>query len=123
VTITAICVRNADDAKPAPAFTPLSPSSPAPDPKLVVTPSSVNEFCSNGQWPNTITVKNDGGGNLGWTATAPADATMLTLTPSSGLLTAGMTADVTLGGNYFAGPFTIAFGGNGGTANVTVQCQ
>lgn len=124
VKITVICGKTSVSAPKAPVFTPPSPESPAPDPKIAVTPNPVSAYCANGQWPNKLTVKNDGGGNLSWTVAQPTDTPNLLISPMNGLVAAGATQTVTLSGQVAnMTSFVLPFAGNGGTADVTVQCQ
>lgn len=123
VKITLLCGKNGDAVAKAPALVPPSAESPDPDPAISVTPNPVKAFCSNGSFPNALTVKNVGGGNLAWNVTKPTDATNLIVTPPSGILAAGASSIVTLGGQYANGTFVLGFGGNGGKSDVTVQCE
>ncbi len=124
VKITVLCGKTSTTAKPAPAFTPPSPDSPGPDPKIAVTPNPVSAYCANGTWPNKLTVKNEGGGNLAWTVAQPTGTPNLVISPMSGVLAAGASEPVTLSGQVAATPsFVLPFAGNGGTVNVTVDCQ
>lgn len=123
VKITLLCGKNGDAVAKAPALVPPSAESPDPDPAISVTPNPVKAFCSNGSFPNALTVKNVGGGNLAWNVTKPSDATNLVVTPTSGIVAAGASGVVTLGGQYANGNFVLSFDGNGGKTDVTVQCE
>jgi hypothetical protein len=124
VNITMLCGKTSDTAPPAPTFTTPIPDSPPADPVISIAPSSMNGFCSNGSWPTSLTVKNTGGGNLAWTATKPAAATDLTVTPASGVVAAGATQSVALSGTYGGvASFVLSFASNGGASDVTVTCQ
>lgn len=124
ITVTVLCGKNGEAMKAAPAFTPPSSESPAADPKIAVAPNPVTAYCANASWPNKLTVKNEGGGNLAWSVTQPAGTPNLIVSPMSGLLGAGATQTVTLGGQVADKPsFVLPFAGNGGAVDVTVQCQ
>lgn len=94
---------------------------PQDPPKLTVTPSATAEYCANNSYPNSITVTNTGSGTLNWNATGPSG---VTLTPSSGALSAGASQMVSLTGSFTdASSFVIHFTSNGGAVSVTVTCQ
>jgi len=106
---------------PAPQATntPL-PAAPA---HLGVSPTQTVEYCSNGQWPNALTVHNTGGRTLSWSATASAAG--VTLSPATGSLAPGASKSVSLGGQVPApgNAFSVHFTSNGGSATVTISCQ
>jgi hypothetical protein len=100
-----------------PTATPV-PQNP---PVLSVTPLKTTAFCSQGSYPNPITVTNTGGGTLTWNGVAP---TGVTLTPANGSLDAGASQTVMLSGAVAGvASFTIRFDSNGGAAAVTITCE
>ncbi|MCF3180133.1 hypothetical protein IPZ70_09280 [Streptomyces polychromogenes] len=121
--------RNGSSPTPARSTAPAPPKqssapAPAPAPALSLRPTSVREFCANGEWPGTLVVRNSGGGNLNWSIGAlPAGVTAGT---DSGSLAAGASQVITLGGRTeqqpAGGRFTIGFSSNGGSGQVTVTC-
>jgi serine/threonine-protein kinase len=85
-----------------------------PVPSLLVTPSTGNGYvCGTGSVSDTLTVKNNGGGTLTWSASASDPG--VTLDSVSGNLGAGMTAIVSVGGTVSPSPvdFTVTFTSNG----------
>ncbi len=111
-------------AQPTATPVPQQPTAtPVPQnpPVLTLRPSKTTAFCSQGGYPNDITVANTGGSTLTWSATGPSG---ITITPSSGSLSASTSQTVKLSG-IVAGvaSFTIHFTSNGGSADVTIECQ
>ncbi|WP_371675403.1 hypothetical protein [Streptomyces sp. NBC_01276] len=114
---------------PSPARTSQPPKqsgapAPAAPPVLSLRPTGVQEYCANGEWPNTLVVRNSGGGSLVWSVgQLPAG---VTVSEEGGSLAAGASQVITLGGRAEAPPangrFTIGFSGNGGSGRVTVTC-
>ncbi|MEU7556160.1 hypothetical protein AB0B01_28170 [Streptomyces sp. NPDC044571] len=105
---------------------PSQSSTPAPAAATVLTlrPTSVQEYCANGQWPKTLSVRNSGGGNLNWSiGQVPAG---VTVSQAGGSLAADASQVITLGGRTEQQPangrFVIGFSSNGGSAQVTVNC-
>jgi hypothetical protein len=105
---------------PKPTRIPTPTSTPAP-PVLQVTPGKATEFCANGGYPTTFTVKNIGAQTLTWSVTTP---TGVTASPASGILTVGASQIVTLSGLYSGhASFTLEFTSNGGQQSVPITCQ
>ncbi|MFF0433802.1 hypothetical protein ACFYU9_16400 [Streptomyces sp. NPDC004327] len=97
---------------------------PVAAPVLSLRPASVQEYCANGEWPNTLMVRNSGGGSLDWSiGQLPAG---VTAGVGSGSLGADASQVITLGGRAEQlpanGRFTIAFSSNGGRGQVVVTC-
>ncbi len=108
---------------PAPTATATATDTPTPAPEpaqLSVSPKRVTGNCLLGQYPD-LTVKNDGGSDLTWTAT-PSDSGVQA-SPASGTLAAGETQTVSLSGLHVGKSFTVTFSGNGGDATVTITCH
>lgn len=97
---------------------------PAAVPVLSLRPTGVQEYCANGEWPNTLVVRNTGGGKLNWSV-GPLPAGV-TVSEDGGSLAADASRVITLGGRTerppAGGRFTIGFTGNGGSGQVTVTC-
>jgi serine/threonine-protein kinase len=119
---------------PTPTYTPVPPTptpvtpTPTPAPSLSVTPPTPGSYvCSTGAVSDTLTVTNNGGGTLMWSATASDPGVTLNglTTPASGSLGAGMTATVSVGGTATGTPnnFTVDFTSNGGSPPVTYTCS
>ncbi len=90
-------------------------------PRLFVTPGRADVGASGSS--ATFVVRNDGTGSLTWSAATTAGP--LRPEPASGTLAPGASANVVVAidrANQAEGAFngTVAFGGNGGSANVTV---
>ncbi len=111
----------ASHLSPTPQKHPTATPQPQSPPKLNVGPNPVIEYCGNGQWPNTLTVRNKGGGTLTWQASAP-NAPGVQLSSTSSSLKAGASKVITLSGQW-GQSFIISFTSNGGQASVTVTCQ
>ncbi|WP_327280254.1 MULTISPECIES: hypothetical protein [unclassified Streptomyces] len=91
---------------------------------LTLRPTSVREYCANGEWPHALTIRNSGGGTLSWTVgKLPAG---VTVSQDGGSLAAGASQVITLGGRAEQlppnGRFTVGFSGNGGSGQVAVDC-
>ncbi|MFD7560639.1 hypothetical protein ACFV9E_39865 [Streptomyces sp. NPDC059835] len=112
--------RSTPSAQPKPSGTPA----PAAVPVLALRPSSVQEYCGNGEWPNTLVVRNSGSGHLNWSVGRLPQG--VTVSRGDGSLDAGGSQVLTLGGRTEQQPangrFTIAFTSNGGSGQVTVTC-
>ncbi|MFF1339369.1 hypothetical protein ACFVYT_15905 [Streptomyces sp. NPDC058290] len=113
-------VRTTQPAQPGQSSTPA----PAAPPVLTLSPTSVQEYCANGGWPNTLVVRNSGGGNLNWSVgQLPAG---VTISQGGGSLAAHASQVITLGGRAEQPPangrFTIGISSNGGSGQVTVNC-
>lgn len=92
-----------------------------PAPHLSVSPLVSTGNCVLGTWPK-LTVRNDGGGSLSWSATT-SDKTFVHATPSSSTLGAGASVTVSLSGILHLGNhLTVSFSSNGGPATVTINC-
>jgi hypothetical protein len=107
------------DQAPTPTPGPTATATPAPAPKLSVSADS-SAFCLNGQYP-TITVVNSGGGTLTWSA-KPSYSGM-TVTPSSGTLSATEAQVVTVSGSAPPPTESVSFTSNGGNATITFNCK
>lgn len=85
------------------------------DPEITLSPTGLSLAAREGSDApdRTLTVENSGGGTLSWTASS--DQSWLTLSSTSGSLTAGQTQDVTLS----SGTSSLAAGTH--TATVTVE--
>lgn len=110
-----------------PAQPPTQSSAPpaqAAAPVLALRPTSVQEYCANGEWPNTLVVRNSGGGDLKWSVGQLPSG--VTISEAGGSLTADSTQEITLGGRTeqppASGRFTISFSSTGGSGQVTVNC-
>ncbi|MFE2147174.1 hypothetical protein ACFXA3_36520 [Streptomyces sp. NPDC059456] len=112
--------RTTPTAQPKPSGTPA----PVAAPVLTLRPAGVQEYCANGEWPHTVTIRNSGGGTLDWTV-GPLPAGV-TAAPGAGSLAAGASQEIVLGGRAEQlppnGHFTLDFASNGGTGRVTVTC-
>ncbi|MGW4158325.1 hypothetical protein [Streptomyces sp. NPDC004788] len=113
-------VRTTRSAQPTQSSTAV----PVAAPELSLRPTSVQEYCANGQWPNTLVVRNSGGGDLDWSVgQLPAG---VTVSAGEGSLAADGSQVITLGGRAEQlpadGRFTIGFSSNGGSGQVTVNC-
>ncbi|MEU8438569.1 hypothetical protein AB0F18_37925, partial [Streptomyces sp. NPDC029216] len=115
-------------ARTTPQAPPKQSSAPAPppaaEPVLSLRPTGVREFCANGEWPDTLVVRNSGGGTLTWSLGGlPAG---VTAGKAGGSLAADASQVITLGGRTEQPPpngrFTIGFSSNGGSGQVTVTC-
>ncbi|MEU3778651.1 hypothetical protein AB0F11_36710, partial [Streptomyces sp. NPDC032472] len=121
--------RSGSSASPARTTQPAQPRqsatpAPAAAPVLSLRPTSVQEYCANGEWPNTLVVRNSGGGTLEWSVGQLPPG--VTVSQGEGSLAAGASQVITLGGRAEQQPpngrFTIGFSGNGGSGRVTVNC-
>ncbi|MFE1414809.1 hypothetical protein ACFW6F_29050 [Streptomyces sp. NPDC058746] len=112
--------RSAPPAQPKPSSTPA----PAAVPVLALRPNGVQEYCVNGEWPNSLVVRNSGSGHLDWSVGKLPPG--VTVSQSSGSLAADDSQVLALGGRTEQQPangrFTIGFTGNGGSGQVTVTC-
>ncbi|MFE2322879.1 hypothetical protein ACFXD5_02945 [Streptomyces sp. NPDC059385] len=112
--------RSTPSAQPQPSNTPA----PAAVPVLALRPSTVQEYCANGEWPHTLVVRNSGSGHLNWSVGRLPQG--VTVSQSDGSLDADGSQVLTLGGRTEQQPpngrFTIAFTSNGGSGQVTVTC-
>ncbi|MER7463183.1 hypothetical protein [Streptomyces sp. NPDC097981] len=113
-------VRTTQPAQPRQSSTPA----PAAAPVLSLRPTSVQEYCANGGWPNTLVVRNSGGGDLDWSVGQLPPG--VTVSKGGGTLAADAQQVITLGGRAEQQPangrFTIGFSSNGGSGQVTVHC-
>ncbi|MFJ9823348.1 hypothetical protein ACIRSU_03115 [Streptomyces sp. NPDC101160] len=113
-------VRTTRSAQPTQSSTPVQVAAP----QLSLRPTGVQEYCANGEWPNTLVVRNSGGGDLHWSVgQLPAG---VTVSAGEGSLAADGSQVITLGGRAEQlpadGRFTIGFSSNGGSGQVTVNC-
>jgi len=104
-----------------PTITPTATITPTPvPPQLSVSPLEETGQCLLGRYGD-LTIKNSGGSDLTWSATA--SHTSIKLDPTSGTLAAGATQTITVKGiDLGKSSFTMTFTGNGGDATVTVTC-
>lgn len=101
--------------------TPEDTATPAPPPVLSVSPTTANASCLTGNYP-TITVLNTGGSPLNWSASS-ASSPPLVITPASGTIAPGSTAQVTIGGTIVRLSVVFNFtSSNGGKGTVTFTC-
>ncbi|MGO4455782.1 hypothetical protein AB4039_00355 [Streptomyces sp. M-16] len=98
-------------------------------PVLGLRPSTVQEYCANGEWPNTLVVRNSRSGHLDRSVGKLPQG--VTVSRSGGSLAADGSEVLTLGGRteqqpangrFTIGRFTIGFTSNGGSGQVTVTC-
>jgi hypothetical protein len=112
-------------ATPTPTDTPVPPT-PTPVPSILVTPPVGSGYsCIDGSVSDTLTVKNNGGGTLNWSATASDPGiTLNSGSMASGSLGAGATVLVSVGGTAATSPspFTVDFTSNGGSPSVLYVC-
>ncbi|MFJ8017330.1 hypothetical protein [Streptomyces sp. NPDC096339] len=118
--------RSASPGRSTPTAQPKQSGTPAPAavPVLALRPSSVQEYCANGEWPNTLVVRNSGSGKLNWSVGKLPQG--VTVSQGEGSLGPDGSQVITLGGRAEQQPangrFTIAFSSNGGSGQVTVTC-
>jgi hypothetical protein len=103
-------------ATPTSTPTPTPTATPTP-PILQVTPPAGTSFTCGGDVHDTLTVHNNGGGTLNWSASANDPG--VTLSQTSGSLGAGGSAPVAVDGIGISGGFIVDFT-DGGSQDVTV---
>ncbi|MGW5419797.1 hypothetical protein [Streptomyces sp. NPDC003943] len=117
---------SASPVRPTRSAQPTQSSTAAPvaAPELSLSPTSVQEYCANGEWPNTLVIRNSGGGTLNWTVGQLPPG--VTASVGAGALGADATEVLRLGGRTEQQPadgrFTVSFSSNGGSGQVTVAC-
>ncbi len=110
-----------DSTTATPGAEPTATEAPAA-PHLNVSPLTASGNCLLGSWPE-LTVRNDGGGRLSWSATT-SDKAFVKASPSSSTLDAGASVTVSLSGALHLGnQLKVTFSSNGGVATATITCR
>jgi hypothetical protein len=114
-------------SNPQPTATPSRTKNPTPTPTaaphpphLSVSPHQGTGNCVLGAYPD-LTVQNDGGGQLTWSA--HTGDPLILASPASGSLAGGDSTSVSLSGIHVGASFTVTITSNGGSATTTITCK